>query len=618
VKRTPLPWLSVLLLAYLVVPIAAFFIRLPGTDWQQAAAPGVGEALWLSAYTASLATLVIAVLGIPLGYLLARSTGRTARLIAVVVQLPLALPPLISGILLIFVVGPYTRLGQLFGGRLTDSVTGIVLAQVFVAAPFLIIAARTAFEEVDPATEEVAATLGHGPLARFTRVALPGAAGGIRSGILLSWLRAFGEFGATIVLAYNPNALPVYVYVQFSGTGLPGTTIPVLLTLAAALLVLLLADRRPSRGRRLGRRNRPAALPVPRRPATVAGPRLELAVRAQVGDFRLEVEHNARARRLAILGPSGAGKSCALRIIAGLLHPESGYVRADGADLLALPAERRGIGYLPQESTLLPRMKLAEQITFGVDADAQVAAYWARRLGLDELLDRYPDQLSGGQRRRAAMVRALARQPRILLLDEPFTGLDTPVREDLRRLLRTVTKETELTTVLVTHDPVEAAALADEVLVMAAGQVRQAGPQPEVFAHPADPLVARLLGVRNLRSARLRDGVLIDGDLRIPVPAQEKDGVATWCVRPEEVVLTERGGTPAVVRDLIYLGAVAEVLAVTSDHTELTAQLPVHQAPAIGTAVEILVPPEAITVWPQQDTLVERDSPAFDEVPPAI
>lgn len=608
-RRTPLPWLGALLLAYLLVPVAAFFARLPGTDWRQAAAPGVGHALWLSVDTASIATLAITVLGVPLGYLLARSRGRLAHLVGVAVQLPLALPPLISGILLIFVVGPYTRLGRLFGGTLTDSVTGIVLAQVFVAAPFLVIAARSAFAEVDPAAEEVAATLGHGRLARFARVALPGAARGIRSGVLLSWLRAFGEFGATVVLAYNPNSLPVFVYAQFAGSGLPATTVPVLATLGAALVVLLLADRRRGGPGRSPRR-RPSALPDPVPPAAVPGPLLELSLHARVGDFALDIEYRTAARRLAILGPSGAGKSCTLRVIAGLLTPDAGRLLADGADLLALPAERRGVGYLPQDSCLLPRMRLADQITFGVGSDPAVAAFWARRLGIDGLLDRRPEQLSGGQRRRAAMARALARGPRILLLDEPFTGLDTPVREDLRLLLRTVTRETGLTTVLVTHDPVEAAVLADEVLVLDAGRVLQAGPQREVFARPASPAVARLLGVRNLRPATVRAGLLTDGDLAVPLTVPAPDGPATWCVRPEDVRLDVRAapsgapgtgdpaGVAAVVRDVVHLGAVAEVVAATAAGTELTAHVPERDAPAPGAAVRLHVPPAAVTTWP--------------------
>jgi molybdate transport system ATP-binding protein/molybdate transport system permease protein len=647
-RRTPLPWLAALLLAYLVIPVAAFLVRVPGTDWKQAAAPGVGTALWLSVYSSTIATLVIVVLGVPLGYVLARSHSRITRVISVLVQLPLALPPLISGILLIYLVGPYTALGRLFGQSLTDSVTGIVLAEVFVAAPFLVVSARSAFEAMDPGVEEVAATLGHGRLARFLIVALPSASGGVRAGILLSWLRAFGEFGATIVLAYNPNALPVFIYVQFSGSGLPGTTIPVLLTLAAALVVLLLAERSAGGRRRLLGRRRPATLPEPRSPSVVAGPLLDLDVTARLDGFRLAVRHTARARRLAILGPSGAGKSTTLRVVAGLLHPDSGHLHADGEDLLALPVERRDIGYLPQESLLLPRARLERQITFGVGSDPAVASYWAHRLGIEHLLDRRPDQLSGGQRRRAAIARALAREPRILLLDEPLTGLDTPVREDLRRLLRTITAETRLTTLLVTHDPLEAAMLADEVLVVIDGTVRQAGPQREVFARPADPQVARLLGVRNVRStAVVRDGVLTDGDLRVPVPSTVPDGPAAWCVRPEDVLLTtdaaasvsvlesvsapdtdaatsgaaaepdggpsaavpsnggrpaampEAGaGTPAVVRDVLHLGGVAEAVAVTRAGTELSARLSEDRTPEPGETVRITVRPAGVTTWP--------------------
>ncbi|HEX4704881.1 MAG TPA: ABC transporter permease subunit, partial [Pseudonocardiaceae bacterium] len=210
--RGPLPWLAALLVLYLVVPLIAFVARIPGTPSGSLAAPGVGDALWVSVLTATIATAVITVLGVPLGYLLAHTTRRIGVVISVLVQLPLALPPLISGILLIYLVGPYGPVGQFFDGALTDDLTGIVLAQVFVAAPFLVVSARAAFAAVDPALADVAATLGHGPMSRAVRVALPSAFGGIRAGMLLAWLRAFGEFGATVVLAYHPYSLPVFVY----------------------------------------------------------------------------------------------------------------------------------------------------------------------------------------------------------------------------------------------------------------------------------------------------------------------------------------------------------------------------------------------------------------------
>ena len=163
-------------------------------------------------------------------------------------QLPLALPPLMSGILLIYPVGPYTTLGRFFDGRLTDSMAGIVLAQTFVSAPFLIIAARSAFASQDPALDDVAATLGHRHLDRFFRVSLPDAGTAVLAGLLLTWLRAFGEYGATVLISYHPYTLPVFTEVQFSGSGLPPTEAPTALALLAAIAVVGLSRlRRPAR-----------------------------------------------------------------------------------------------------------------------------------------------------------------------------------------------------------------------------------------------------------------------------------------------------------------------------------------------------------------------------------
>src|SRR5271167_1320078 len=145
---SPLPWLGGLLALYLLVPIAAFLVRLAGGA---PAAPGLGSALGTSLFTATISTVVITVLGTPLAYLMARRRGVMGRVLLALVALPLALPTLMSGILLLYVVGPFTILGELFDGKLTDTLTGIILAQAFVSAPFLIIAARAAFAAIDPA-----------------------------------------------------------------------------------------------------------------------------------------------------------------------------------------------------------------------------------------------------------------------------------------------------------------------------------------------------------------------------------------------------------------------------------------------------------------------------------
>jgi molybdate transport system permease protein len=598
-NRVPvLPVLAGLLLAYLLVPIVAFAVRLAGAGGAPAA-PGVGAALATSLVTATISTAVIGVLGIPLGYLLARRRGRVAAALGVLVQLPLALPPLISGVLLVYLVGPYAPLGELTGGQLTDTRIGIVLAQVFVAAPFLVVAARSAFAAVDPALLDVAATLGHGRLSRFVRVALPVAGGGIRAGLLLSWLRAFGEFGATVILAYHPYTLPVFTYVQFGSTGLPATVLPVAVALLAALLILGAADHL-----RLPRRRGRAVLPGPVRPNGRPGPLVGFDLAARVGGFVLSVAHPPGARTIAILGPSGAGKSMTLRALAGLL-PARGDVTLTGDGgrerLAGLAPEHRGIGYLPQDPALLPQLTVWRQVLFGVGADPAVAAYWLDRLGLTELADRRPDQLSGGQRRRVALARALARRPRLLLLDEPFAGLDTPVRDELRHELRALQRDTGMATVLVTHDPDEAALLADEVLLLSAGTVRQQGRQEQVYAHPCDPRAARLLGIRNLTAGTvgaggvLRCGAAAVCDTDLPAGTD-----VTWCVRPDQIALSTVGdgdGLSGRVVDVVWLAAFTETVVELPTGDRLTATR-TGPAPEPGTPVRLAIPPDAVTLWP--------------------
>ncbi len=394
--RSPLPWLGGLLALYLLAPIVAFIVRL---RHGASSAPGVGGALATSLATATVSACVIALLGIPLAYLLARARGRSGRVLTTLVALPLALPPLMSGLLLLYVLGPRTPAGELFAGGLTESRLGIVLAQTFVAAPFLVISARAAFVALDPALEEMAAALGHGRLSRFARVAVPAAAPGIAAGLMLSWLRAFGEFGATVIIAYHPFSLPVYTFVQFDGTGLPATVLPVALALAAALAVLLAVGLPVPRRR--ARRRRHRELPAPRAPgAERAREPLRFEVAKRLGSFELRIGHGGDCTRLALLGSSGAGKTLTLRLLAGLSRPDGrARVRVGERVLERLPPERRGFGYVPQSPALLPRRSVWRQVTFGAGAQAPLASWWLIRLGLEGLEDRRPEELSGGQQR---------------------------------------------------------------------------------------------------------------------------------------------------------------------------------------------------------------------------
>ena len=589
--RSPLAWLGGLLALYLIAPIAAFVVRLAHGA---ASAPGLGAALTTSLIAATISTAIIGLLGVPLAYLLARAHGRFAAALSVLVALPLALPPLMSGILLLYLVGPYTFLGRLFGGDLTDSLTGIVIAQTFVAAPFLVIAARAAFAAVDPELEDVARTLGHRQLARFTKVALPVAWPGVQAGLLLAWLRAFGEFGATVILAYHPYSLPVYTFVQFDSAGLQSTLLPIGAALAAALIVLTAIQLDT-------RRRRPRArTPAPVGPQPGPACALAFSLRKRLGGFDLELAHAARSPHLALLGPSGAGKTLTLRLLAGITEPDREEIRAGARSMEQLAAEDRGIGYVPQHSALLPRRTVWQQVKLAPDADPALAAWWLERLGLGGFEDRYPEELSGGQRRRVALVRALARNPSLVLLDEPFSALDAPVRGRLRRELRQLQREVKLSTVLVTHDAEEAALLADDIIVLDHGRAIQQGATADVFARPASPHVAALLGIPNTHVGTIvGPGRILTAGLELAVPARElpSSGEVTWMVRPEQIALDSGGAYRGTVVDTVTLGATQEVR-IRLAALELTARF--AQAPSVqpGTECHIDLPLDAITLWP--------------------
>ena len=249
---------------------------------------------------------------------------------------------------------------------------------------------------------------------------------------------------------------------------------------------------------RLPHRRHAATLPSQVHPPVTTPTSVSFDLDVTVGTFRLRVAHQAASHRIAILGPSGAGKSITLRAIAGFLGPAAGTVRFNSDLVSRVPVEARHLGYVPQGLALFPDRTVWQQVLFATGADPALAAWWLRTLHLEDLRDRLPGQISGGQRQRVALARALAHQPRLVLLDEPFNALDAPVRDELRRELRRLQAQTGLSTVLVTHDPEEAALLADEILVIDEGRLLQAGPRAEVFNRPASPQVARLLGIPNL------------------------------------------------------------------------------------------------------------------------
>jgi len=614
-RRAPriLYLLGALLTLYFGYPAGAFLYRaITGHDegWHNA---GLWAALRVSAEGATISLAIGLIGGVPLAYVLARRRGWLSSAVGVIVQLPLAVPPLISGILLVYIVGPYTFLGQRSGERLTQTMYGIIIAQSFVSAPFLVVMARTAFRAVDPSLSDVAATLGHGPLARFLRVDVPAAGEGIRAGMILMWLRAFGEYGTVVVLAYHPYSLPVYVENLFSSAPLSQAEAPTLLAFGVAALAIAVSHiRRPPRVRR---RRLPAPVAPPHTPATPVG----FDIATKVGSFALQVAHPEHSHRLAVVGPSGSGKSVTLRALAGLLGSHAGAVSYGGVDVSALTPEKRRLGYVPQGFGLLPGRTVWQQAIFGVHADPGRAAWWLQTLQLDGLLDRLPEQLSGGQRQRVSLARALAVDPRVVLLDEPFSALDAPVRAELRRELRRLQHHANLSTVLVTHDPEEAAMLADEILVVSDGRVLQSGSCRDVYQRPASVQIGRLLGIDNLFEG---DGdaaaMLTAGGVRAANAsgAEAAAGVATerptsrrllWQVPPAAVRVRREssppeGGArvdlgPGEVIDIIDLGRAVEVVVALAAGGEIRSRILDLPDLMIGAGCRVETDPDAVSVW---------------------
>lgn len=279
---------------------------------------------------------------------------------------------------------------------------------------------------------------------------------------------------------------------------------------------------------------------------------LEAAVRLTLGALSLDMELNVgEGEVVALLGPNGAGKTTLLRAIAGLVPITSGHVQLDGQVLEDattgeyVPTERRSIGVVFQDYLLFPHLSVLENVAFGLRSrgmrsqDAsEKAAQWLDRVGLSAYVQEKPDALSGGQRQRVALARALAPDPRLLLLDEPLAALDVTTRAEVRRDLKRHLASFPGLRLLVTHDPLEAAALADRLVVMEDGRLVQTGTPAEVTEHPRSQYVADLVGVNLLRGQADHGSVRI-GDSVVSAAAAESGDVFA-VIHPRAVALHQR------------------------------------------------------------------------------
>ena len=313
----------------------------------------------------------------------------------------------------------------------------------------------------------------------------------------------------------------------------------------------------------------------------------------------------AKGSRTAIVGPSASGKTTLLRTIAGFEAPDKGCVTMDGEILadgpVAIPAHRRRIGFVAQDGALFPHLSVGANVGFGLELrgqerDKRIAELLAM-VGLERsLVTRRPDQLSGGQQQRVAIARALAQRPRLMLLDEPFSALDTGLRTATRKAVTTVLADAGITTILVTHDQAEALSFADQVVVLQEGRLAQAGSPRDLYLRPSTVAIATYLGDALVFTAEVADGWAVTPLGRIPVDLNSSRRIAQVMLRPEQIRIEkfaegQRGDVTGRVLDVDFAGAVCAVTIelMPAAGSPLIVRSPALELPERGAMVRLLV-----------------------------
>ncbi len=296
---------------------------------------------------------------------------------------------------------------------------------------------------------------------------------------------------------------------------------------------------------------------------------------------------------VVLLGPSGCGKTTTLRMVAGLERPTAGQIVLAGADITDCSPAERDVGFAFQFYALYPHLKVEDNIGFPLESMGlkrrerqQRIADMVERLGLGALTGRYPRQLSGGDQQRVALARAMVRRPQLYLMDEPLGTLDASLRLEMRALIRAQQLDAGITTLYVTHDQEEAMSLADQVVVMDRGQIRQSGDAALVYDQPADLFVAHFIGSpsMNFISGAIREDCFVAPGLVWPVAERLRSGPATLGVRPELVRPAATGRLRAAVVHDEYQGA-CRYIHLQADCGRLVMRVADRERVAVGTAV---------------------------------
>ena len=519
-------WLRVLLTAtalgflllMLVVPLVAVFYEALKGGWdlylQSLTDPEAWSAIKLTLITALIVVPVNAVLGVAMAWLLTRFDFRGKQLLTTLLDLPFSVSPVVAGLMFVLLFGAHTALGgwlEAQGIQIIFAIPGIILATLFVTFPFVAREIIPLMQAQGDSEEQAALILGANGWQMFWRVTLPNIKWALLYGIILTNARAMGEFGAVSVVSGHirgeTNTIPLLVeifYNEYNFTGAFALSGVLALLALATLLVQNIITKITRQKTRRRRKERSMSI-------TIQNLNKHFGAFHALKNINLNVP---TGKLVSLLGPSGCGKTTLLRIIAGLENADGGQILFDGQDVTAKHVRERKVGFVFQHYALFRHMNVFDNVAFGLTVlpKSERPSKEQIRTKVEELLKlvqlshlakSYPHQLSGGQRQRIALARALAVEPKLLLLDEPFGALDAKVRKELRTWLRDIHHNLGVTSILVTHDQEEALEVSDEIVVMNHGKIEQTGSAEAIYRKPENAFVTEFLGETDAFEGRI-------------------------------------------------------------------------------------------------------------------
>ena len=527
----------------------------------------------ISLKTATVATIITFFLGVASARWMWSYRGKFKGLIEVILTAPLVLPPTVVGFGLLLILGRNSFIGQLLeliNIRIVFSWYATVIAAVVVSFPLMYKTALGAFTQIDRDLIACGRTLGASEWTIFFRLLLPLAKSGLIAGTLLSFARALGEFGATLMLAGSipgkTETIPIAIYLAAESGATDRALFLVGIILLISLIIITIAnyweyqDIKWKRNKKTKESLYKGHKEDSSKLITNDSINLTVNIQKQLSDFLLDVNFTTERNPLGLLGASGAGKSTIIRCIAGLETPDRGIIILNGRVLfdsskkINLPVKERNCGILFQDYALFPHLTIGENIAFGMSKQLsakKITREVERHLIMVELSgisDRNINELSGGQRQRVALARVKASNPEILLLDEPFSALDTYLRHKQEKLLRKSLQTYQGVTLLITHNLEEAYRVCPNLLIIDRGKAIAYGNKETIFRNSPNMRTAQVTNCKNFSQGIINDKQVkaIDWNCLLEVAEIPDNNLAnklskevTIGIRAHQIIITE-------------------------------------------------------------------------------